>query len=221
MRRDAMRLGMHVAHHPSGRYLGVIVDLRRRAVVRIARHGQPDVIATPHEIQPTSPPGDSPMAITKDRPRGGYRRPIQPGDRITTAWGRPLGVVLGVEGDVVRYENADGTEGGTFNRRQVRRVDDDRTTPTQAAAAAPPAPKGPNPNPKGPAKTPKVRTMRGGVHQYGHAVVSTTDEPDRRTGRDGNVIRVYAGGREVVIRVTPAGKNAAVIVDGTPIKAAK
>lgn len=230
MRRDRMRMGMHVQHRQTGRYLGVIVDLSRRAVVVIARHGQPDVIATPHEIEPATSTGDSSMPIVKDRPRGGYRRPLAPGDRITTAWGRPLGVVTEVDGNTVRYENADGTEGGTFNRLQVRRVDDKNTpnakTPAAPAANPKTAPARKLPDRKAPpkaAKAPKVRDLRAGVYQYGgQAALSATQEPiPGRTGRTGNVIRVYAAGREVVVRLTPAGKNATVTVDGHTIEAAK
>lgn len=66
-----MRIGMHVEHHPTGRYLGVIVDLRSRAIVRITPPDGPDLMATPHEIRPaTHIPKEPTMPITKDRPRG-------------------------------------------------------------------------------------------------------------------------------------------------------
>lgn len=196
---------------PAGRYLGVITSTLDRVAMYSRPSGEPGMAAY-GEIRPSTPKETRPMPTI----------PFQPGDHIRKPAGRYLGVITAISGDDVRYEHPDGLIGGGVSRRQIRRA-----TTEQVAAnttAEPARSNGAGITARSPqdarqkARGHRIRDLREGSYQFGAATVIAAVEPDRRhTGRIGNVVRVTAAGREVEVRLTPAGKNATITVDGQPV----
>lgn len=144
---------------------------------------------------------------------------FQPGDHIAKpGGGRYLGTVIRVEDGIVHYRTPAGVE-SVDSRRHVRRTGQPAPEPVPMLRTAVAEQPGRAVTAFSPDdarhKTGRTRELREGSYQFGAATVIASVEPaPRRSARIGNVIRVTAAGREVVVRLTPAGKNATITVDG-------